>query len=137
MQIRNVIFILLLLGAVSACKKQNSDLEARIYGTWVMEGDIPGKSPADTIIFYRQNNQNLLKFFGGNGSPGPGGPSEVVTEFKCEGNKLYYKDYLDPRTEFIEIGSLQWSDDRHFNLKFYELLQYISADYRVYYEKAQ
>ena len=137
MRINIVIFILLLLGIVAACKKNDAGMEARIYGTWVMTGDGPGKSPADTITFYKENNQNLLKFFSGNGSPGPGWPSEVVTEFKWQQDKLYYKDYLDPRTEFIEITSLEWTDNTHFNLKFHELLQYISADYRVYYEKVQ
>jgi hypothetical protein len=130
-------FIIILVILISACRKNETSSQLRIYGTWVRQGDVPGKAPADTLIFYKQNNQNLLKFYLGNGSPGSGFPSEVITDFKLEGSKIFYKDYLSPQAEFREIKSFQWTDDTHFNLKFYELVVYISADYRVYYEKVQ
>ena len=117
------------------CKREAADASS-IYGTWVIEGDGPGREPADTLRFYRKDEKNLLAFYTA-GTPGSAWNPETITEFATAGNKLQFKDYTGQSTNNMPVESFEWVNNKEFSIKFHELLLYISSDYRVTYQKIE
>lgn len=106
-----------------------------LLGVWVREGDAPGKDPADTLVFAVKNNKNIMSFYSA-GSPGPNWPSNAETEYRFEHGKLNYRNYFGSDNDFFEVESFQWvSPEKSFSVKLYQIVRYISADYRVTYQK--
>ena len=106
-----------------------------LQGIWIKEGDIQGRQPADTLIFFTKNGKNMLSFYSA-GSPGPNWPSHAETEYKYENGKLSFKDYSGTGNDFLNVESFQWlKADKEFSVKLYQILLFMSADYRVTYRK--
>ena len=106
-----------------------------LNGVWVREGDTPGKDPADTLVFAVKNNKKTLSFYSA-GSPGPNWPSYAETEYRFENGKLTYRNYFSSDNDFFEVESFEWvSPEKSFSVKLYQIVRYMSADYRVTYRK--
>ncbi|HVG15383.1 MAG TPA: hypothetical protein VM935_10500 [Chitinophagaceae bacterium] len=124
---------------LTCCNKKESNSNANpgtaLLGTWVRVDDPPGRQPADTLHFLRRNGKDLLAFYCA-GSPGPNWPSQAETEFKFDNGKLIFKDYSGTTSDFYTVESFQWvTIDKQFSVKLREILLYMSADYRVTYQK--
>ena len=94
-----------------------------------------GAGPGNTIIFSQKNGTNIMSF-DCSGSPGPGWPSNAETEYKFENGKLSYLNYYDNSLGFYTVENFNWiTVGQEFELKFREVLLYMSADYKVRYKK--
>lgn len=124
----------------SCDKKENNSnpgTETALQGTWVRVDDAPGRQPADTLRFLRKNGKNMLAYYSA-GSPGPDWPSQAETEYKFDNGKLSYKLFAGSNSEFLTVDSFQWiTNEKEFSVKLYQILLYMSADYRVTYQKIQ
>jgi hypothetical protein len=137
------LFVCLIAGTFffAGCDKKgsssNPDPETALLGTWVRVDDTPGSQPADTLRFFRKNGKDLLAFYCA-GSPGPNWPSQAETEYKFNSGKLSYKDYSGTNSDFHTVESFEWiTKEKAFSVKLYQILLYMSADYRVTYQKIQ
>ncbi|MBC7827655.1 MAG: hypothetical protein H7122_07920 [Chitinophagaceae bacterium] len=122
---------------LAGCLKQAAidKTTSGLKGIWVTEGDIQGRQPADTLVFFTKNGKNMLSFYSA-GSPGPNWPSHAETEYRYENGKLSFKDYSGASTDFLNVESFQWTiADKVFSVKLYQVLHFMSADYRVTYRK--
>ena len=118
-------------------KKENNSTDSALLGTWVRVGDAPGRQPADTLRFLKKNGKDVLAFYCA-GSPGPNWPSEAETEYKFDQEKLSFKDYSGTSPDFYNVESFEWvTKDKQFSVKLYQILLYMSADYRVTYQKIE
>ena len=105
-----------------------------IKGTWMRVGTT-GVGPGNTIIFSQKNGVNIMSF-DCSGSPGPGWPSNAETAYKFENGKLSYLNYYDNSLGFYTVANFNWiTVGQEFELKFREVLLYMSADYKVRYTK--
>lgn len=122
----------------SCDKKENSSNpgpETALQGTWVRVDDAPGRQPADTLRFFRKNGKDLLAFYSA-GSPGAGWPSQTETEYRFDNGKLSYNAFTGSSPEFYTVDSFEWiTTQKTFSIKLYQFLLYMSADYRVTYQK--
>ena len=121
---------------LAACPKQTINDETQsLSGTWVREGDMPGRQPADTLFFSQKDGKPSLSFYSA-GSPGPGWPSEAKTEYQFQNDKLSFRDYSGNSNDLFKVESFQWLErGKSFSVKLHHLLLYMSADYRVTYKK--
>jgi hypothetical protein len=125
----------------ASCDKKesgsNSDPEDALLGSWVRVDDAPGRQPADTLRFFRRDGKDLLAFYNA-GSPGTGWPFQTETEYKFDNGKLSYKVYPDSNSDFYTVESFEWiTKEKVFSVKLYQIILYMSADYRVTYQKIQ
>jgi len=129
-------FLITAIFFIAGCTKNAcSNAEAAFPGTWVIADDAPGRQPADTLHFFRKNGKNVIAFYSA-GSPGPNWPSQTETEYKFENGKLLYKDYSGTSADFFTVDSFEWvTAEKKFSVKLYQILLYMSADYRVTYQK--
>ena len=134
------IFLFLIMSAlVTACTKKavSNQPTAPLQGVWVREGDVPGMDPADTLTFAVKNGKNILSFYSA-GSPGPNWPTYAETEYRFANGKLNYRNYFGTDNDFFEVESFQWvATEKSFSVKLYQLVRYMSADYRVTYRKVK
>jgi hypothetical protein len=106
-----------------------------LQGIWVREDNLPGRGPADTLTFSTKNGKNILSFYSA-GSPGPNWPEHAETEYRFQNGKLSYRNYFGTDNEFFEVESFQWiSPQKSFSVKLYQVLRFMSADYRVTYRR--
>ena len=123
------------LGSGCTKKAASNKPAGPLEGIWVREGDTPGMHPADTLTFTRKNGKDVLSFYSA-GSPGPNWPTYAETEYRFENAKLYYRKYSDTDNAFFEVESFQWiTPQKSFSVKLYQVLGFMSADYRVTYRK--
>lgn len=127
-----VFFSALLL---TGCTKATVSDEDQILGTWVRVGT-DGSGPGGTLNFSIKNNIHTLQF-DCSGSPGPNWPSTAETEYKFQNGKLSFINYSNSSMGFYTAESFNWTNKgEEFEVKFYQLLHYMSADYTVKYRKA-
>jgi hypothetical protein len=101
---------------------------------WIREGDIPGRQPADTILFYTKNGKDLL-FYHFSSTAGINWPASVEAEYKFENGKLSIKDSRIS-ADFFPVESFEWLvPNKQFKVKLYQIVRYMSADYSVTYRK--
>ena len=125
--------ILFSCGKKAVPEKDQSLLE----GTWVRESDPPGRQPADTLRFVESNGQQKLRFYSA-GSPGFNWPDNADTEYSFQGGKLSFKDYSGNSSNVLEVESFEWIEPgKSFSVKLYQVLLYMSADYRVTYKRVK
>ena len=132
-----ILLLLVTTTVVCGCTKRavTNKAAGSLEGVWVREGDTPGMHPADTLTFARKNGKNVLSFYSA-GSPGPNWPTFAETEYRFENGKLYYRNYSDSDNGFLEVESFKWiTPQKSFSLKLYQVLRFMSADYRVTYIK--
>lgn len=126
-----VCFTVLLL---SSCSKATVSGEDQLLGTWVMVGT-DGSGPAGTLQFSIKNGMHVLQF-DCSGSPGPNWPSNAETEYKFQNGKLSFINYSNSSLGFYSADSFNWTvKDQEFEVKLYQLLHYISADYTVKFKR--
>ncbi len=131
-----IFYPLLFSVILSACTRECPEREDAFNGKWIIKGST-GVGPAQTLHFKNINGVDILSF-DCSGSPGPNWPSVANTEYKYENGKLVYKDYSGGSGEFRTITSFAWvKEGEEFSLKFYQLLNYISADYTVSYVRVE
>ncbi len=119
---------------LTGCGKAPISEEDQILGTWVKVGS-DGTGPAGTLQFTLKNGKHVLQF-NCSGSPGPSWPSTAETEYKFQNGKLTFINYADPSLGFYSAESFNWtSEGQEFEVKLYQLLHYMSADYTVKYRK--
>jgi len=128
-----ILFLAILF--LSSCDKQKVKTEEdQIKGTWVREAT-NGVGPGNTIVFSQKNGKSIMSF-DCSGSPGPGWPSNAETEYKFENGRLSYVNYYDTSLGFYTVTSFQWiTVGQEFEVKFHEILLFMSADYKVRYKK--
>ena len=122
---------------ITACtEKAAVNLEPEtLHGVWVRENDLPGREPADTLTFFSKNGKNFLSFYSF-GSPGPNWPEYAETEYRFQNGKLSYRSYVGNNNTFFDVESFQWiSPGKSFSVKLHQVLLFMSADYRVTYQK--
>ena len=69
-------------------------------------------------------------------SPGPNWPTVAETEYKIDNGKLSYKDYSGTSHSFYTVESFEWiTSHQRFSVKLHQVLLFMSADYRVTYQK--
>lgn len=134
-----ILYLILIAAAgfgMACSKKAVSNKAAEpLQGVWVREDDTPERRPADTLTFSTKNGTKILSFYSA-GSPGPDWPSHAETEYRFENGKLSYRIYSGGSTDFFEVESFQWiTPEKSFSVKLYQILGFISADYRVTYRK--
>ncbi len=109
--------------------------EEPLQGVWVREDNAPGRGPADTLTFSKKSDKNILSFYSA-GSPGPNWPEYAETEYRFQNGKLSYRNYFGTDNEFFEVQSFQWiTPGKSFSVKLYQILAFMSADYRVTYRR--
>lgn len=122
---------------VTACteKAKVAIHEQPLQGIWVREDDVPGRGPADTLVFSTKNRKDILSFYSA-GSPGPGWPEHAETEYRFQNGKLSYRNYFGTDNEFFEVESFEWiTPQERFSVKLHQILRFMSADYRVTYRR--
>ena len=124
-------FSILLL---SGCSKATISGEDQLLGTWVRVGT-DGTGPAGTLQFSLKNGIHILQF-NCSGSPGPNWPSTAETQYKFQNGKLSFINYSDTSLGFYTAESFNWTiKGQEFEVKLYQLLYYMSADYTVKFKK--
>ena len=133
-----ILLLFVTMISITGCTKAVSNkTPPPLEGVWVKEGDTPGMHPADTLTFTWKNGKNILKFYSA-GSPGPNWPAFAETEYRFENGKLSYRNYFGTDNDFFEVDSFQWVTPQDiFSVKLYQILRFMSADYRVTYRKLQ
>lgn len=132
-----ILLLFVTITSISGCNKRavSNKMVGPLEGIWVKEGDTPGMHPADTLTFTMRNGKNILSFYSA-GSPGPNWPTYAETEYRFENGKLFYRNYFATDNDFFEVQSFQWiTAQKSFSVKLYEVLRFMSADYRVTYTK--
>lgn len=129
--------LIIVAALITGCPKEAvMDTEASaLHGAWAREGDIPGRQEADTLWFFSKGGKNFLTF---HFSPAGGfnWPAEVETEYKFESNHLSLKDFSGGTDTFVPVESFEWiTPKQEFRAKLYQIVHYMSADYRVTYHK--
>jgi hypothetical protein len=130
--VRFSLFLLIVAALLFGCSKDASMEESSLYGTWVKEG---GGLPADTLRFFSKDNKNIVAF---EFSPtrGINWPENVEAEYSIVNDKLAIKDASGTTNEFFIADSFEWIQiKKEFSVKLYQIVQYISADYRATYRK--
>lgn len=118
----------------SSCSKDPVSEEDQLLGTWVRVGS-DGTGPAGTLQFSIKNGKHILQF-DCSGSPGPNWPSTAETEYKFQNGKLSFINYSNPSLGFYTTESFNWTTrGQEFEVKLYQLLRYMSADYTVKFKK--
>ena len=89
------------------------------------------------FTFFQKNDKNIIAFeFGPTG--GINWPAHVEAEYSFSNGKLAIKDLSGSTNEFFAADSFEWiAIKKEFSIKLYQLVQYISADYRVTYRKLE
>ena len=129
-----IVFGTLLL--LSGCNKGVHQEENLILGKWVREST-DGTGPGNTLTFSIKNDIYTLSF-DCSGSPGPGWPHHAETEYKFENGHLSYLTYYDPNEGFYNADSFKWiSKGESFEIKFRQILLFMSADYSVRFNKVE
>lgn len=133
---RHSFLILFIIGGLISCTERASvhGQAGSLYGRWVRENDQPGREPADTLIFSK-NGKNILRFYLAD-SLAAGWPGYAETEYRLEGGKLSYRNYVGNDDAFFTVESFQWVEPQKvFSVKLYQLVRFMSADYRVTYRR--
>ena len=118
----------------SSCSKDPVSEEDQLLGTWVKVGS-DGTGPAGTLQFSIKNGKHILQFYC-SGSPGPNWPSTAETEYKFQNGKLSFINYSNPSLGFYTTESFNWTTrGQEFEVKLYQVLHYMSADYTVKFKK--
>ena len=129
-----IILSSLLCFIFTSCKKENRSDEEQLHGTWIRVGS-DGTGPAGTLVFSSLNAQNTLQF-NCSGSPGPGWPTTANTTYSIQNGKLSFVDYSNSNGTVYTADSFKWiTKGEEFEIKLYQLLLYMSADYTVRYKK--
>jgi len=133
------LFVLAILLTATGCEKKATYSEtnpnAVLLGTWVRKDDTPGRQPADTLVFAKKGDKYLLTFFC-SGAPAPNWPTLAETNYKIENGKLLFQDYSTTSAAYYTADSFEWiTEGEQFSIQLYQLLLYMSADYRVTYQK--
>ena len=129
-----VIYAFLIFTA--SCKKEKQSDEAQLHGTWVRVGT-DGTGPAATLVFSQVNGTNKLQF-DCSGSPGPAWPTTANTTYSIVNGKLRFIDYSNSNGIVYTADSFTWiTKGEEFEIKLYQLLLYMSADYKVRYKKVK
>lgn len=129
-----IVFSAFLLVTITACKKEKQSDEQQLHGTWVRVGT-DGTGPAATLVFSEENGKNMLHF-NCSGSPGPNWPTTANTTYSIQNGKLMYVDYSNSSGTVYAADSFTWiTKGEEFEIKLYQLLLYMSADYKVRYKK--
>jgi hypothetical protein len=131
------ILIIGLLTLFACCHKADvkENSQSEFQGMWIRDGDIPGRQPADTILFYKKDGKDLL-FYHFSSTPGVNWPATVETEYKFENGKLSIKDNSGISADFFPIESFEWViPKKQFKVKLYQIVRYMSADYSVTYRR--
>jgi hypothetical protein len=124
----------LLFLATASCKKEKQSDEQQLEGTWVRVGT-DGTGPAGTLVFSEVNGRKMLQF-NCSGSPGPGWPTTANTTYSIGNGKLSFVDYSNNNGTVYVADSFTWiTKGEEFEIKLYQLLLYMSADYKVQYKK--
>lgn len=123
---------------ITGCPKDNTVLAndaSALRGVWVREGDVPGRQPADTLLFFSKNGKDLLAYhFAPVG--GANWPADVETEYKFENEKLSVLNSSGGSGHFVDVESFQWKiPNKEFSAKLYQIVHYMSASYTVTYRK--
>jgi hypothetical protein len=116
------------------CSKKSSGEAEEIKGTWVREAT-NGSGPGNTLTFSMVNGRNILSF-DCSGSPGPNWPTDANSEYRFVNGMLSYLNYADSSMGFYTTTSFKWIvPGKEFEIKFREILLFMSADYLVKYKK--
>ena len=135
MRISSFILIIAILFFDSCARQKVKTDEDPMKGTWVRVGTT-GIGSGNTIVFSQKNGVNTMSF-DCSGSPGPGWPSNAETKYKFENGKLSYLNYYDTSLGFYTVTNFTWiTEGQEFEVKFREILLYMSADYKVRYKKS-
>ena len=132
-----ILLLFVIITAMTGCAKKaiSGKTSESLEGVWVREGDTPGLHPADTLTFALKSGKKILSFYSA-GSPGPDWPTFAETEYRFENGKLTYRNYFGTDNDFFEVESFQWvTPQKTFSVKLYQILRFMSADYRVTYRK--
>ena len=137
--VRSILFTLALTAFFASGCSEKAVISAAekdsLQGTWVQENDPPGRMAADTLHFSVKNGRKILSFYS-DGSPGPNWPSHAETEYRFDNGQLSYQDYSGSGRNYIHVESFQWiTPGKAFSVKLYQIVGFMSADYRVTYKK--
>lgn len=116
----------------AGCEKDTRTESDPLHGTWVKGS---GGLPADTLRFFSKAGKNMLAFkFSATG--GVNWPADVETEYRFSEGKLAIKAVSGGPDDFFPVDSFEWIvRNNEFSVKLYQVVQYMSADYRVTYRK--
>lgn len=121
---------------LSGCNKGLNHEEDLMLGKWIREGT-NGTGSGNTLNFSIKNDIYTLSF-DCSGSPGPDWPSHAETEYKFKNGHLSYLTYYDPNEGFYVADSFKWiSKGESFEIKFRQILLFMSADYTVKFNKVE
>jgi hypothetical protein len=125
-------FVLSIVIVFSSCGKDEITEAPALYGTWVKA---TGGLPADTLRFFSKGGKDMLAFKL-SATGGVNWPANVETEYRFSNGKLSVKAVSGSANEYFPADSFEWIEaNKKFNVKLYQIVQYISADYRVSYRK--
>ncbi|MFY7840168.1 MAG: hypothetical protein ACOVP7_07820 [Lacibacter sp.] len=120
--------------AMQSCVKEEAKESDLLLGTWLKTG-ATGSAPADTLFFSKANNLHKLDFKCTT-APMLGIPARVSTEYLLLNNSFSFQNYLNPANGMYNAGSFVWiKKGTEFEIKFHQLVFYISAGYTVRYTK--
>ena len=129
--VRFFLFVLSVTSILSGCDKGELTEASALHGTWVKE---TGGLPGDTLRFFAKEGKNMLAFRFGT-TAGFNWPADVETEYRFSNGKLSVKA-VDGAGQYFPADSFEWIvKNREFRVKLYQIVQYISADYKVTYRK--
>ena len=132
---QQITILLLALFIIAGCDKEVKKEEDLIKGKWVREGT-NGTGSGNTLDFSIKNGVYTLSF-DCSGSPGPNWPSHAETEYRFNNGQLSYLNYADNSAGFYTTNSFNWIVvGESFEVKFHQILLFMSADYKVKYKRA-
>lgn len=121
--------------AMLGCSKQSN--EDSIEGVWVIEHplgyDLSG-IPADTLVFTRKNNTNvmILNLKGA----APASQNYIETPYKFINGRLEFIDYANPGYGYIPADSFKWiNKGSKFEVILCQVNLYMNACYEVFYNR--
>lgn len=118
---------------LSGCDKGELTEASALHGTWVKGS---GGLPADTLRFFSKAGKNMLAFKL-SATGGVNWPADVETEYRFSNGKLTVKA-VGGADQYFPADSFEWIvKNEEFSVKLYQIVQYISADYKVTYRKLE
>jgi hypothetical protein len=118
--IRSLTTLIVLVSLLAACKKDVTQSESALYGTWVK-----GNQPGDTLQFLEKNRKHILRQ---NDSFNPAMPAYTEKEYKYQNGKLSIQLFAPFSEEFNPIDSFRWiSFGREFTLQGIQLYIFMSS----------
>ncbi|RXK62309.1 hypothetical protein ESA94_04670 [Lacibacter luteus] len=120
--------------AFAGCVKDQAKENDLLLGTWLKTG-ATGNAPADTLVFLKANNLYKLDFKCTT-APMLGIPARVSAEYLLLNNSFSFQNYMTTASGMYTASSFTWiKKGTEFEVKFHQLVFYISADYTVRYTK--